>query len=42
MSTPTRADWKTESFTSFEEVEATAVRERKYQNGEERSVLLNF
>ena len=42
MSTPTRADWKIESFTSFEEAEATAVRERKCQNGEERLRITEF
>ena len=36
MKPPSRANWKIETFYSFEEAEASELRERKSQTGEER------
>lgn len=42
MTTPSRSDWKIETFTSFEEAEASDLRERKSQTGEERLRITEF
>ncbi|MGL4401267.1 MAG: hypothetical protein ACRCXD_15490 [Luteolibacter sp.] len=42
MTTPTRSDWKIETFTSFEAAKASELQDRKAQTGEERLRITEF
>jgi hypothetical protein len=42
MTSLSRSDWKIESFTSFDEAEASDLRERATQTGEERLRITEF
>ena len=42
MTTPSRSDWKIETFGSFEEAEDAELRDRKSQTGEERLRVTEF
>ncbi len=42
MKPPSRAGWKVETFTSFEDAEVSAAREVRTQTGEERLRITEY